>query len=62
MGNNNGKSGAAVLTPDDVARHLDNDAREIDILSDGTLRERPGNGHLDDELVTRTLKLERTWY
>lgn len=56
------RNGAAKLTPADVARLFESEYREVEILPDGTLRESPRNGHAADELVTKTLKTQRTWY
>jgi hypothetical protein len=56
------RNGATALKPADVARLFENGYREVEILSDGTLRESPRNGDERDETVTKTLKTERTWY
>jgi hypothetical protein len=45
-----------------VQRTYDDGCREIEILPDGRIREAAGNGNGADELVTRSLKTERTWY
>jgi hypothetical protein len=58
-GNGNGSSR---LSPQDVERLFGDGYREIEILPDGTLRERTGGGDPVDARVTRTLKTERTWY
>ena len=55
-------NGDARLTPADIERHFGDGYREIEILPDGTLRERSGGGDPVDEQVTRSLKTERTWY
>lgn len=47
------------MTPGDIARFFEEGYREIEILSDGTVREANGEA---DASVTRTLKTERTWY
>jgi hypothetical protein len=61
-----GKTGATCedtrLTPADVTRLFDDGYREVEVLADGTIREASGNGDHADEVVTRTLKTERTWY
>lgn len=57
-----GENGGARLTPEDIARFFHDGYREIEILPDGTLRERTSLGDPVDESVTRTLKTERTWY
>jgi hypothetical protein len=56
------QSSPAKLTPAEVTRMFGEDYREIEILADGTLRERSPNGGDPDEQVTRTLKTGRTWY
>jgi hypothetical protein len=59
----NGNTGTARLTPEDIERSFGKDAyRNIEILPDGTLRETIRNGDPCDEQVTRSLKTERTWY
>ena len=56
------RNGNGKLSPQDIERHFGNGYRELEILPDGTLRETSLNGDALDELVTRTLKTERTWY
>lgn len=56
-----GANGHAQLTPADVARMFEDGYREVEILSDGTIREASG-GDVAEEDVTRTLKTKRTWY
>jgi hypothetical protein len=55
-------NGTTRLTPADVARLFEDGYREIEILPDGTIREAPRDGDSVDEVVTRSLKTERTWY
>ena len=50
------------LTPQDVGSLFDGRYTDIEVLSDGTLREIVRDGSPRDENVTRTLKTERTWY
>ena len=50
------------VTPHDVTRLYGDDAREVEILGEGTIREATRNGDHADETVTRSLKTERTWY
>lgn len=50
------------LTQQDIERLFDGGYRDIEILPDGTLRERIRGGDEQDQNVTRTLKTERTWY
>lgn len=58
----NGEGGGTV-TPDDVHRLFGTqEYRDVEVMSDGTVRERPRNGDVTDEVVTRTLKTARTWY
>ena len=59
VGNGNG---GTKLTPQDVLRLFGDGYREVDVLQDGTVRERPRDGDVVDETVTRTLKTGRTWY
>jgi hypothetical protein len=60
-GNGNG-NGGTTLTSDDVHRLFGDGYREVEVLSDGTVREHPRDGDEVDETVTRTLKTGRTWY
>lgn len=60
-GNGNG-NGRGTVTAEDIHRLFGDGYRDVEILSNGTVRERPGNGDLTDETVTRTLKTGRTWY
>lgn len=53
-------NGQKALTPDEVGRLFEEGYRDIEILPDGTIRERTGDP--GEEAVTRTLKTERTWY
>jgi hypothetical protein len=55
-------SGGIALTPEDVLRLFGDGYREVEVLQDGTVRERPRDGDVEDETVTRTLKTGRTWY
>lgn len=55
-------NGHSRLAPEDVSRLFEEGYREVDVLSDGTIRERSREGDVVDEVVTRTLKTERTWY
>jgi hypothetical protein len=55
-------NGGGTLTAEKFQRLIDVTPREIDILSDGTVQERPRGGDAKDEAVTRTLKTGRTWY
>ena len=60
--NGNGHGGGT-LTPQDFQRLFGEDTyRDVEVLKDGTVRERPRNGDTGDETVTRTLKTGRTWY
>jgi hypothetical protein len=61
VGNGNG-NGGTTLTPDDVHRLFGDGYREVEVLLDGTVRERPREGDVVDQAVTRTLKTGRTWY
>lgn len=54
-------NGQGSLTPEDVIRFFEDGYREIEILTDGTLRERSDQTSAD-ETVTRSLKTGRTWY
>ncbi len=55
-------NGTATLSPADVARLFADGYREVEVLPDGRVREASRNGDERDELVTRTLKTQRTWY
>jgi hypothetical protein len=55
-------NGGTKLTPEDVLRLFGDGYREVEVLRDGTVRERPTDGDAADETVTRTLKTGRTWY
>ena len=55
-------SGAATLSPADVARLFEDGYREVEVLPDGRVREASSNGHDVEDTVTQTLKKERTWY
>jgi hypothetical protein len=57
-----GRGRSGQLTPQEVERLFDGGYRDIEILPDGTLRETVRGGSPSDEVVTRTLKTERTWY
>ena len=50
------------LTPADVERLFGDGYRAVEILADGTVREKSRAGDATDELVTKTLKTGRTWY
>ena len=55
--------GGGTLTPQDFQRLFGEDMyRDVEVLKDGTVRERPRDGDTTDETVTRTLKTGRTWY
>jgi hypothetical protein len=55
-------NGHTTLTPEDMHRFFGDGYREVEVLRDGSVRERPRNGDVTDETVTRTLKTGRTWY
>jgi hypothetical protein len=55
-------NGHATLTPEDLHRLFGDGYREVEVLRDGSVRERPRDGDVTDEAVTRTLKTGRTWY
>jgi hypothetical protein len=55
-------NGHTKITSEDVRRLFEDGYREVEVLSDGTIRERPNNGDVVDETVTRSLKTQRTWY
>lgn len=57
-----GENGSTLLTPADVKRLFEDGYREVEVLADGSVRERVGHGDGVDEAVTRTLKTQRTWY
>ena len=54
--------GDTKLTPEDVQRLFGDGYRGVEILADGTVRERSRAGDVEDDKVTRTLKTGRTWY
>jgi hypothetical protein len=55
-------NGHTTLAPDDIHRLFGDGYREVEVLRDGSVRERPRAGDATDETVTRTLKTGRTWY
>lgn len=57
-----GENGSTLLTPADVKRLFEDGYREVEVLADGSVRERVSHGDGVDEAVTRTLKTQRTWY
>ena len=67
--NGNGKTktvregnGHTKIDPDHIHRLFEDGYRDIEILKDGTIRERTHKGDVTDEVVTRSLKTGRTWY
>ena len=62
IGKGNGNGSGGTMTPEDIHRLFGDGYREIEVLSDGTVREQPRDGDATDEAVTRTLKTGRTWY
>ncbi len=54
--------GHTTLTTEDIHRLFGDGYREVEVLRDGSVRERPRNSDVTDETVTRTLKTGRTWY
>ena len=50
------------LTYEKLTRHYEDGYSEIEVLKNGMVREASRNGDHADEVVTRTLKTERTWY
>jgi len=59
QGNGNG---GGTLAPEDVWRLFGEGYREVEVLRDGTVRERTEGADDRDETITRTLKTGRTWY
>lgn len=55
-------NGGTKLTAEDVRRLFEDGYREVEVLANGTVRERPKGGDTLDETVTRSLKTARTWY
>jgi hypothetical protein len=55
-------NGGSKISVDSVERLFDDGYRDIEILKDGTIRERSPEGDVTDEFVTRSLKTGRTWY
>jgi len=55
-------NGHTKIAPDDVRRLFEDGYREVEVLGDGTIRERPKAGDVADETVTKSLKTGRTWY
>jgi hypothetical protein len=54
--------GGGQLTPQDVKRLFDGGFRDVEVLDDGTLREKLRDGGTRDDIVTGTLKTSRPWY
>lgn len=55
-------NGGTKLSAEDVRRLFEDGYREVEVLANGTVRERPTGGDTLDETVTRSLKTARTWY
>ena len=60
---NKAANGQGALTSADVTRLFDEGYHGVEVLPDGRIREAPSfkNG-ASDEIVTKTLKTQRTWY
>jgi hypothetical protein len=57
-----GGNGHTKIDPDRVRALFEDGYRDIEILEDGTIRERSFKNDATEELVTRSLKTGRTWY
>jgi len=57
-----GGDGTSTISPEEITKHFANGYREIEVLPDGRIREVPKNGDASEEIVTGTIKTERTWY
>jgi hypothetical protein len=55
-------NGHSKISPKRVEQLFEDGYREVEVLMDGTIRERSPEGDFGDELVTRSLKTGRTWY
>lgn len=55
-------NGHSQISPERVERLFEDGYREIEVLKDGSIRERAPEGDFKDEVVTRSLKTGRTWY